>query len=349
MEKKKDFLIKVLFIIIIALCIVIGYIKYTDTKKEQPKDNNKQVVTNDFYKAENLIKNNYLVKVTSKDDTNIKIENGKVIVKSKYTGKDSTETIGITGTPKYVRSENTYGGGNTVYFVLTEESTLYYAELSTTGSMASNNFTYHLPKEFVKVTNQKVLNIYAFNKKTDKTYPYEYLTIYAELENKNLVQVKGTSRGYDMIDYKYQGLGKTFKENHPFMDAIMTEIGYEETIVYSNYLISWDKKLYYNNNQDQLTVENSTELKYNNKSVTIKDGFTTENDETNKVFAVGTDNYLYQVNKENTKLEKVSDKKIKDTKYTNDEENNKRYYEITYEDNTTKKYDIINVSTLNKA
>lgn len=83
--------------------------------------------------------------------------------------------------------------------------------------------------------------------------------------------------------------------------------------------------------------------------MTIKDGFTTENDETNKVFAVGTDNYLYQVNKENTKLEKVSDKKIKDTKYTNDEENNKRYYEITYEDNTTKKHDIINVSTLNKA
>lgn len=68
-----------------------------------------------------------------------------------------------------------------------------------------------------------------------------------------------------------------------------------------------------------------------------------------RVYAVGTDNYLYQLNKENTKLEKVSDKKIKDTKYTNDEENNKRYYEITYEDNTTKKYDIINVSTLNKA
>jgi hypothetical protein len=70
----------VLFIIIIALCIVIGYIRYTDTKKEQPKDNNKQVVTNDFYKTENLIKNNYLVKATS----------------------------------KYVRSENTSGGGNTV-------------------------------------------------------------------------------------------------------------------------------------------------------------------------------------------------------------------------------------------
>ena len=64
-----------------------------------------------------------------------------------------------------------------------------------------------------------------------------------------------------------------------------------------------------------------------------------------RVYAVGTDNYLYQLNKENTKLEKVSDKKTEDTKYTN----NKRYYEITYEDNTTKKYDIINVSTLNKA
>ena len=100
--------------IIIALCIVIGYIRYTDTKKEQPKDNNKQVVTNDFYKAENLIKNNYLVKATSKDDDYIKIENGKVIVKSNYTGKDSTETLGITGTSKYVRSENTSGGGNTV-------------------------------------------------------------------------------------------------------------------------------------------------------------------------------------------------------------------------------------------
>ena len=62
MEKKKDILIKVLFIIIIALCIVIGYIRYTDTKKEQPKDNDKQVVTNDFYKAENLVTNGYLVK-----------------------------------------------------------------------------------------------------------------------------------------------------------------------------------------------------------------------------------------------------------------------------------------------
>ena len=103
-----------LFIIIIALCIVIGYIRYTDTKKEQPKDNNKQVVTNDFYKAENLIKNNYLVKATSKDDDYIKIESGKVIVKNKYTGKESTETVEIIGTPKYVRSENTSGGGNTV-------------------------------------------------------------------------------------------------------------------------------------------------------------------------------------------------------------------------------------------
>lgn len=78
------------------------------------------------------------------------------MVKSKHTGKDSTETIGITGTSKYVRSENTSSGGNTVYFVLTEESTLYYAELSTTGTMASNNFTYHLPKEFVKVTDKKI-------------------------------------------------------------------------------------------------------------------------------------------------------------------------------------------------
>lgn len=68
-----------------------------------------------------------------------------------------------------------------------------------------------------------------------------------------------------------------------------------------------------------------------------------------RVYAVGTDNYLYQLNKENTKLEKVSDKKTEDTRYTNDTKNNKRYYEITYEDNTTKKYDIINVSTLNKA
>ena len=148
--------------------------------------------------------------------------------------------------------------------------------------------------------------------------------------------------------------GKTFEENHYFMNIIMTKWGYEgdNYTVSSNYLISWDNKLYYNNkiNNDNIyQLKDSTELKYNNKSVTIKDGFTTKNDETNKVFAVGTDNYLYQVNKENTKLEKVSDKKIKDTKYTNDEKNNKRYYEITYEDNTTKKYDIINVSTLNKA
>ena len=92
MEKKKDILIKVLFIIIIALCIVIGYIRYTDTKKEQPKENKQQVVTNDFYKAENLIKNNYLVKVTSKDDTNIKIENGKVLLKDNNT---FTEVKGI--------------------------------------------------------------------------------------------------------------------------------------------------------------------------------------------------------------------------------------------------------------
>ena len=344
MEKKKDILIKVLFIIIIALCIVIGYIRYTDTKKEQPKDNNKQEVTNDFYKAENLIKNNYLVKVTSKDDTNIKIENGKVLLKDNNT---FTEVKGIEN-PKYVRYESLYGSCNKVYFVLTNDNILYYA-----NNYLSNNQC-NIPKEFTKVTDKKITNIYAFDGLTKKSFPYELLTIYAALNDNKLYQVKGTIYNGEEIKYEYNGLGKTFEENHYFMNIIMTKWGYEgdNYTVSSNYIISWDNKLYYNNkiNNDNIyQLKDSTELKYNNKSVTIKDGFTTENDETNKVFAVGTDNYLYQVNKENTKLEKVSDKKIKDTKYTNDEENNKRYYEITYEDNTTKKYDIINVSTLNKA
>ena len=281
------------------------------------------------------------------------------MVKANYLSETYEEAKGISGKPKYIGRELVPGGGcDIAYFVINNDNTLYYGRSYATGTWAKEDFKCNTPKEFVKVTDQKVLNMYAFDY-SNREYPYEYLTIYAELENGDLVQVKGTIYNGEKVEYEYKGVGKTFKENHPFTDLIMTEKVYvgDNRLIYSNYLISWDKKLYYNakdhtsykEGNEMYKLKDSTELKYNNKSVTIKDGFTTENDETNKVFAVGTDNYLYQVNKENTKLEKVSDKKIKDTKYTNDEENNKRYYEITYEDNTTKKYDIINVSTLNKA
>ena len=63
-----------------------------------------------------------LVKVTSKDDTNIKIENGKVLLKDNNT---FTEVKGIEN-PKYVRYESLYGSCNKVYFVLTNDNILYW-------------------------------------------------------------------------------------------------------------------------------------------------------------------------------------------------------------------------------
>ena len=91
----------------------------------------------------------------------------------------------------------------------------------------------------------------------------------------------------------------------------------------NSYLISWDKKLYDNRYQEN-DKYNSTELKYNNKSVTIEDGFTTykDNDEdTNDydIYVISTDKYLYQVDKDNLKLERVSDKKIINSKYINND------------------------------
>lgn len=347
-ENIKDIIIGVLLAIILILCGVMTYL--VNIKEDEIKD--KRVINN-FYEIDNLVNNNYLIKVTSKDDTYIKIENDKVLVKNNDT---FTEIKGIEN-PKYVRYESMHGSCNMVYFVLTNDNTLYYA-----NNYLSNGKC-NIPSEFTKVTDKKVLNMYAFDSETKRDFPYEFLTIYAQLDNNDLVQVKGTVYNGNEIEYEYNGLGKTFKENHYFMNLIMTKWGYvgDNYLVNSNYLISWNNKLYYNketNDDNIYQLKDSIELKYNNKSIKIRDGFATfkgkESDdvmnyELDLVYAIGKDNYLYKVNNDNTKLERVFAKKIKTTKYINEEKNIKRYYEITFEDNTVEKYNIINVSTLNKA
>lgn len=361
-EKIKNIIIVFLLIIIIALCAVIVYKVYTNKSEEI----NTTIFTEDeFYKTENLVKNGYITKVTSQSDNYIKIENNKVTLKSKDV-KNETKTIEISGTPKYAKSiyANSDKGWNTIYFVLTEDGTLYYAELDVVGLGTGGPYTQELPTNFIKVTDKKVLNIYTYNTSKENIFPYEALTIYAELENNDLVEVKGSYyepyNDADPIVYLYKGLGRTFKENYYFVDIIMTEYDYLYSAS-SHYLISWDKKLYDNPYQEN-DKYNSTELKYNNKSVTIEDGFTTykDNDEdTNDydIYVISTDKYLYQVDKDNLKLERVSDKKIINSKYINNDKKDEnkgyskyeRYYEITFEDNNIQKYNIINVSTLNKA
>lgn len=322
------------------ICYEKGLFKSLD-KKTQPTDAIENKQNDDFYAINNLVQKKYLKKITNTGDeeTKIKIVNGDVKIADYMEEKDVTVT-GITGKAKYVYNLiPELSMCLSTYFVLTEDNQLYYAK---DDSSDMENDVCKVPTTMTKVTDKNVTDIYAFN----SYYPDED-NIYALMSDNTLVQVNANNGS----------LGKTFKENWPYPDFLKTVNDNTITGASSNrytlgYLISSDKKLYYNEtlkntytNNGPYNTDNSKELKYNGISVSIKDCFsssTSENKENatmDAVYVIGQDNYLYKVNN-NTSLERTSSVKVKTFKY---EDN---YCTITFADDTTTKYYVVNISTL---
>ena len=162
MKKKsnKGFIITIVILVIICLGLS-GYIAYDKFLKEQPintekesqetnnNETEKEEQSSNFYDIDELVKNNYIEKITETSAEQIKIKDGKVYIAISYDYEgEFKEVKGIEGTPKYVY-ESPISMHENEYVVITAEGDVYYTK-EKDGVMS----------ELKKVNQTKAINVY---------------------------------------------------------------------------------------------------------------------------------------------------------------------------------------------
>ena len=364
MEKKKSNkgLIITIVILIILLLGLAGYICYdkflTSDEKNNALDDSKKVETKpkedtNFYSINNLVKNHYLEEITdisrtTSDYVAIKIENGKVYLlkildeKGEYIESkgEYIEAKGIEGTPKYVWHASPFGGEE-AFVVLTNEGEIYYQTSYALYELGNKNFT--------KLNNKKVKALYDYS----SYYPYEIFTLYAEYEDNTFAKISATrNNSGDMTSLKINDI--TLEKEFAYPDEISG--GCNDN---TGLFITSDRKLFNRENVKENDSYNYSEIKYNNKSLKVKEAFSVTSSKNNKYilyYVIDEDNNIYVI-KQNSSFKITSVKLYKDLKIESYSYNDKkiskdgwacfrRLLTITYKDNSVEKMYIENISTL---
>lgn len=353
MEEKKGkgkiITIIILIIIVLGLGGYIVYDKFIQKEAEPVAPKQTEQVTYDFYSATNLVKYKYIKEIaTTEEKTDnygylIQIKDGKVYVPEDLQADKfkMIETTGIEGTPKYATAKQFQSISYSIFFVLTEEGDLYYSIPNEAYKDKDN-----LPiKEFKKVNIEKITNIYGFYNDDNLAYPFNVNTIYAETESGKLLNVNQDNQGKT-----------TFEEDWQYPDRVCGVFQAEACV---GLLVDKDKKIYnsYLNGSFKTTIYE--ELKYENKSLEVKDAFSITKYTNNYVvseltyYIITSDNSIYKVttNYNNdskakiTSIDLYNTEKIKEYKYN--EKNDVKSVDITYENGKTENLkDIMLISSL---
>lgn len=342
----------VIFLIIIVLG-VFGYFlydKFFGVKMVIKQEDDIVALDKSFYDVNSLVNNRYISPINSVDqkkyDTNeqvnpymIKIDNGRVFVANDLALDDEdiklVEASGVVGTPSVVKYLNYLDSGSSVFFVLTSEGDLYYADTyKKDDSVLVNSFT--------KISKEKITGIYDFYTDINITYPWHPLTIYAYGDNGKLMKVNsGLVSSY-------------FEDDYPLPDQICG--GWSDRDSCVGLYISPDRYLYLVKDKDNNLYQ---ELFYRNDKIKVKDAFSVTkisalkngNAKLDKIvyYIIGEDNYLYEIT-ENDDYEIVSIDRYSDSKllsYNFSIEDNKYIVSVNF-DNGDKDYfkDVSVFSTL---
>ena len=301
-NKKYIFLIIIMIIIIGSVIFKI----YSSNFKQNILLNSANVTINEneFYKIDNLLKNNYLTRITteesgfSQSNIAIKIDDEKVYVLDNLIAEDNKNEFilaqGIQEKPKYVYVSNVESPLTSQFIVLCQDGSLYYA-----NSTKNNNKI--VVSKFNKIQNN-VKNIYEFYTNKYIEYPYKDLTIYIE-NNKN-----------DLISLKNGKISTSFKEDFPNPDIICGWNIYDELC--TGIYISVDRKLF---------KDNTKEIKYKNKSFNIKEIFSNSkyysNGELEQTiyYVINEDNNIYTITEDENaniiSVQKYNNLKVTSYKY----------------------------------
>lgn len=337
MEAKRNNKGLIFAVIVLAVMVLglIGYIVYDKMiNLEDKNDSNKQVTIEqqekDFYNIDELVKNGYIEKVTTKETELIKITTDGVFVKfsSALESGDFVEAKNIEGTPKtvYCIDEFSYPEGYSEeeairFYVLTEEGNVYNSSLKNPNDEPN----------FVKVNDKKVLNFY----KDVEIKGSELPILYMEYEDGSLMSLNLKEN-------------KTYKELNNFVDFQFTP----NTGGAISLAITVDKKIYAFSEEDNAFT---TEVKFNNQSIYAKEIFGKKK-LVNNVEAYSDEQYQYVIDQDNKLYLITMDSNIKNIKlYT--EKEVKEYkviskddslykVDIIYNDNTTETINDVVMSTL---